>query len=304
MLARVAIALTLIWTAQAQAQEPDQQTLADIRQEIVVLVYEIQQLTRQLSTTQAPQGVDRSGTVFDRVSAIEDQLQRLTAAVEQMDRRIKRVVADGTNRISDLEFRLTELEGGDIGQLEPTPPLGESPEATAGLSGLAAPADGSGTSGELAGSLANVGESPSAIPETPDTGLADVAELAVAEKADFDAATAALEDGNFGRTIELLAGFNDSYPGSPLTPRVNLTRGLAYEGQGNNREAARAYLNSFVADNTGPTAPEALLRLGTTLGLLGQEQEACLTLDEVIGRFPLADEVDLARTEMTRLGCS
>jgi len=101
-----------------------EQTLADIRQELTVLNIEIQRLRRELSTTGAPGVPLASGSVLDRVVAAEAALKRLTERTEQMGSRIERIVADGTNRIGDLEFRLVELEGGDVGQLGETSTLG------------------------------------------------------------------------------------------------------------------------------------------------------------------------------------
>ena len=276
----VLLALTLLWPVAAQAQ--DDQTLADIRQELTVLYYDIQALKRELSTTGSPTGADQSGSVFDRVGTIEAQLQQLTARTEELDYRINRIVEDGTNRIGDLEFRLVELEGGDLAALGETTTLG----------GAAGQFDGDTT--------ASVGTAPE--PSTPDTPA--LADLAVGERADFEAAQEALNEGDYARTAALLAQFDQTYPGSPLAPQVSLIRGQALEGQGNVKDAARAYLDSFVADGTGPTAPPALVRLGAALGALGQVQQACLTLSEVPTRFPVAVEVAQAREEMARLNCN
>ena len=50
-------------------------------------------------------------------------------------------------------------------------------------------------------------------------------------------------------------------------------------------------------------APGALLRLGATLGALGQTQEACVTLGEVGTRFPTAPEAVEAAANMRNYGC-
>ncbi len=248
-----------------------QQTLADIRQELTVLNVEIQRLKRELSTTGAPVTNLADTDILDRIAAIEAELQRLTAETEALTHRIDRIVADGTNRIGDLEFRLVELEGGDVSQLGQTTTLGGDP--------LTAPASG------------------------PDSQAGTDTELAVGERADFEAAEQALADGDYQRAADLLAQFDETYPGSPLGPRAHLERGKALEGLGDMRNAARAYLESFKNDPTGDAAAEALYRLGAALGRLAQVSQACVTLGEVGVRFPDAPEAALSRQEMQSLEC-
>jgi len=269
----VVLALTILFAASPmRGDAQDAQTLADIRQELSVLYVEIQKLKREMSTTGAPSVATASGSVLERVEAIETELQRLTSRTEQLDHRVQRIVEDGTNRIGDLEFRLVELEGGDVSQLGETTTLGgpvPTPETT-----------------------------PDVDPTTPQT------ELAVGEQADYEAALKALNEGDYRAAADLLSAFNSSYPGSPLAAAANLARGQAMDGLGDTREAARAYLASFSADATGPVAPDALGELGAALGRLGQTQQACVTLGEVALRFPLSDAVDKARQEMAALGCT
>ena len=273
----VAVILALMLTlGPSRLVAQDDQTLADIRQELSVLYVEIQKLKRELSTTGAPK-VDVGGdTVLDRVAAIESELQRLTQQTEQLDYRLQQVVTDGTNRIGDLEFRLVELEGGDVSQLGETTTLGGTAASpTPAAAALAAPA-----------------------------APVDETELAVGEQADFDAALDALSSGNYADAAQRFAAFEQAYPGSPLAPLVSLSLGKAYDGLGNTKEAARAYLASFGADTSGPTAPEALTELGAALGRLGQTQQACVTLGEVELRFPQSEAVARSRTEMAALSCS
>ena len=266
----------LAWAVPAPAQQQDG-TLADIRQELTVLNVEVQRLKRELSTTGAP-AVDagQGGTTLERVNAIEDALQRLTARTEELEHRIERVVRDGTTRIGDLEFRLCELEPDcDIASLGEVPSLG----------------GGAGQSGNAA--------TPAPAPRDQ-----DAPEMAVGEQADFDAATAALEAGEHARAAELFAAFLDDYPNSPLAAGAYLGRGASLAAQGDRTGAARAYLEAFSIAPDGEQAPEALFRLGRSLGQLGKTEEACVTLAEVGARFPEDSEVvSRAQTERARLEC-
>ncbi|GAW33865.1 tol-pal system protein YbgF [Roseovarius sp. A-2] len=253
------------------------ETLADIRQELSVLFVELKKLRRELSTTGGASQLSGGGSTLDRVNAIEGEVQRLTAKTEELEFRIDRVVSDGTNRVGDLEFRLCELEPDcDIANLEPGSTLGGVEPVTTGGGAVAAPDEGSG----------------------------DGPQLAVGERDDFERARAALEAGDFAAAAEQFAAFRQAYPGSPLSGRAGLLRGEALDGAGRKSDAARAYLETFSAAPDGEDAPEALFRLGRSLGQLGQTDEACVTLGQVAARYPTAAAVEGAQAEMTRLGCS
>lgn len=255
------------------------QTLADIRQELTVLFVEIQELKRELSTTGGV-NVNLSGTgVLDRVDAMEAELRRLTAASEQLTNRVDRVVADGTNKIGDLEFRLCELEADcDIASLGDTPTLG-------------------------GGSLPPASSPTASVPAATIPSAGGV-ELAVSERADFERASQAFLEGDYESAVEQFQSFTDTYQGGPLTGEAHLLRGEALQKMGLTSSAARAYLESYSGTPDGPRAPVALLRLGQALDGLGQTQEACITLGEVTLRFPTSEASIEAQTARASMGCS
>jgi len=261
--------------AHAQA---DDETLADIRQQLSVLYVEVQKLKRELSTTGGVGEVAVGGSVIERTAAIESELQRLISKTEELEFRIDRIVQDGGNRLNDLEFRLCELESGcDIATLGQGTTLGGG----AFIDGSTGAATASDAASDAAG-----------------------AELAVGERADFDRAAAALAEGDHATAAELFARFQQTYPGSPLGAEAGLRRGEALEQAGEATAAARAYLDTFSTAPNGPEAPEALFRLGRALGRLGQTDEACVTLAEVGLRFPGGGPAQNAEAEMLALGCS
>lgn len=262
----VLLALAFAPGLPAAAQDRDA-TLADIRRDLGALGAEITGLRRELVETGAvsqPGG----GDMLERMDAIEAELMRLTGKAEEIEIRLNRVVADGTNRVGDLEFRLVELEGGDVSQLGQTPPLG----------GEAAPGAASG----------------------PDTGGP---QLAMGEQADFDRAREVLGQGDFRTAADLLAAYAETFPGGPLTGEAHFLRGEALEQMGETASAARAYLESFSGVPDGSRAPEALFRLGRSLAQLGQVPEACVTLAEVNARFPGSPAAGDAIATMGRLEC-
>ena len=291
MRALLIAALVLAMPAAAQGRS---QTLADIRQELTVLYVEMQRLKRELSTTGGAGG-NLSGTnALDRLNSMEAELSRLTSATEQLTNRVDSVVRDGTNRIGDLEFRLCELEANcDIGALGETSTLGGG--ALPATGGTIASID-TGTpasdapigSGDLAGTMVDT------------AGV----ELAFAEKEDFDRAKSSFDAGDYQSAADQLQRFTDTYQGGPLTGLAHLMRGEAFSKMGKTSSAARAYLESYSGTPNGPTAPTALLKLGVSLGGLGQTSEACITLGEVSTRFPSSDASIEAQAARASMGCS
>lgn len=254
-----------------------QETLADIRQELSVLYVEMQRLRGELNTTGAPLGSGGAGTMLDRMDAIEAELRRLTSATEELDLRVNRVVADATNRIGDLEFRLCELEADcDIGTLGETTTLGGGVTAPAALPPVSTGADDS----------------------------AEPISMAAAEQSDFDRAMALFEEEEFAAAAIQFEAYTETYPGGALSAEAHYWRGEAEAAQGAWNRAARAYLASFSGAPDAPRAPESLFRLGTSLQELGQTEEACLTLAEVENRYPSSSSVLDARGAMADFGCN
>lgn len=289
-----AFLIVALLAAMPAAAQDRAATLADIRQELTVLYVELQKLKRELSTTGGASSNLNATNTLDRVNQMEAELQRLTAATEQLTNRVDSIVADGTNKIGDLEFRLCELEAGcDIASLGDTPTLGGGalPAVTAPSAPAAqAPAPaygGSAIGGIAAGSVDTSGM-----------------ELAVAEREDFERARAAYEAGDYQSAADQLQRFTDTYQGGPLTGLAHLMRGEALQNQGMTSSAARAYLESYSGTPNGPTAPTALLKLGLALDGLGQSSEACITLGEVTLRFPSSEASIEAQAARAGMGCS
>jgi tol-pal system protein YbgF len=269
----LALAAALPVAAQDRAQ-----TLADIRQELSVLWVEIQNLKRELSTTGGPQTNLQGTSIPDRVNSIEAELTRLISRTEELSNRIDRIVADGTNRIGDLEFRLVELEGGDVSRLGETSTLG----------GGAAPA-------------VTAPAVPPAMPPVAGGGAGP--ELAMGEQMDFERAKGALDRGEFQQAATELLRFTETYPGSPLSGEAHFWRGEALTALGDQSGAARAYLDSFSGDPQGMMAADALLQLGLALDRLGQRQESCVMLGEVTVRFPASAASVEAQAARGSMGC-
>lgn len=258
-------------------------TLAEMRDELQALAGQLQALKSELvSGGQAAMQAAGGASALDRMNAMEAELAQLTAAQEQLQIRVEKVVADGTNRVGDLEFRICELEKGcDSANLPITAKLGGDAPASA-------PAPAAVDGGAAA---------PAADPAAPKV------EMAINEQSDFDAAKAKMDAGDFAGAAAAFTAYSQNYPGGPLSGEAQFLQGEALSKTGDTTGAAKAYLAAFTGAPEGPRAPASLLRLGAALGLLGQTQDACVTLGQVPARFPSAPEAGEAATTMQKLGC-
>ncbi|MCC5957294.1 MAG: tetratricopeptide repeat protein [Natronohydrobacter sp.] len=255
----------LIWAGTLVPAQAD--SVAEIRSELNALSAVVADLARELSSGAAASQPGFDGALIDRVEQIRTELARLTGRTEELEFRIRRVIDEASNRLGDLEFRLTELEGGDTSALTQRPLGGEAPRAPA----------------------------PSAAADGP--------ELAAGENVAFEGARSLAQAGDHDAAAQALQEFLDLYPGSPLGAEASLLLGEAHRARGAEPEAARAYLNLYLADPDGPSAPRALLALGDSLGRLGQREEACVMFDELRNRFGTSTEAQEAEAMRPALSC-
>lgn len=239
----VAIVLAYLSVAPVMAQQAE--TLEDVRQDITELSEILQALRGELlSTGNSGVSQDSVGTILQRLNMLEAELSAVLGRVETLQFRVIQITDDGTQRIGDLEFRLTELEGGDTTNMGTTPPLG--------------------------GDIAPIGEQ----------------ELATDEQHSFNQALAQYTEGNYQASVEMFGAFITTYPGGPLTSEAQYRKGLALAELQDWSSAARSYLDSFSGAPDGAFAADSLYELGVSLGALGQEEQACLTLNEIDVRYP------------------
>ena len=249
--------------------------LDELRYRLSIIDAELAEIRARLGAaaprTGGAAGFAPGGEVVVRLDRLEAELRRLTGRIEQLEFEQRRIAEEAARRFSDIEFRLTELEGGDPSALAPVPPLGSA----AGAAGAGA-------------------ATPAAIPEAT-----------LAERADLDRAIEDVRQGRFDIAEDRLRSFLTTYPGSPLEPEAYNWLGESQSLRGALAEAARSYLAGYKARGEQAMRARNLWRLGVVLGRLGQINEACLTLREVARQFPDAPEEvrSGAAAERRRLGC-
>lgn len=251
------------------------ETVADLRAQLSALNGQVQQLRDELVQRGAAGGLPTEpASALVRLDQLESELRRITDRVDVLTNDLDRIVREASNRVGDIEFRLTELEGGDPAVVQP------------------------GSAPLLGGGLTRPMPRPRA-----DADAGSGAQLAVSERADFEAAVAAAEAGDNAEAARRFAAFLDTYPGGPLADDARMRRADALAAAGEYQPAARAYLDAFSGNPESPRAPEALKGLGTSLADLGQTAEACLTFTEVELRYPGTAAAAEAISQRASLAC-
>ena len=261
---------------------PADPTLADMRATLDQLAADLQSLRAELRAGGAPAFKAAGGdSAIDRMNGIEVEIARLNAVTEKLGNRINRIVADGTNRLGDVEFRLCELtEDCDLGALTTAQPLGGLP-----LVGLEP---------EVAAAGGEVSRNADAAP-----GGAATAQ----ERAEFDRAAETLRSGDAAEAAEQFAAFAATHAGGPLAIEATWLRGTALAVAGDAGGAAEAWLAVFSSDPNGARSADALLGLGRLAADAGRTEQACNFLGEVAARFAGTPSAQDAETRRADLAC-
>lgn len=100
--------------------------------------------------------------------------------------------------------------------------------------------------------------------------------------------------------------FLGTHGNSSLAGNAYFWLGEAYYEQQRYREAASSYLTGYRQHKNGQRAADSMLKLGLSLGAIGEKGQACATLLAIPGEFPSAPAHIRRRIsrEQTKLGCS
>jgi len=116
------VVLAVMLAGAVQAQEP---TVEDIRADLSVLGQQLEELRAQLEVTgNTALSARDAASALVRIDEVNADLRAALGRVEALEIKVRQVIDDGTRRIGDIEFRLSELEGGDASLNPPTTPLG------------------------------------------------------------------------------------------------------------------------------------------------------------------------------------
>ncbi len=198
-----------------------------------------------------------------RMSNLETEMRRLTGQLEEVRHGIQSMLQRLDGLVRDVDFRLTEIERRQANG--PQPPA--SPDAAPGSDGATAEAkeDGASVQAPAAGP-------PSVLPEGTTAERYNYAYSKLLNVR-LDEAEAAFQEFLAEHADDALAGNAQYWLGETYYTQNKLT------------EAAQTFLTGLERYPNSNKAPDTMLKLGITLGKMGQNEEACATFLEMAKRF-------------------
>lgn len=250
---------------------------------------------------------DVAGRLQVRMSELERLVQELTGRVEESQFQTRQVSERLEQFIKDTDFRLNELAGnapmaaggattGGAGD-----PATASPVAApmAGAQQPAGAGTGQGVLGVMPGATSGGQPAPAAVtaPAAPPPGATP--------REQYDYAFGLLRKGDYAAAEQALSGFLRAHPQDYLAGNAQYWLGETHYVRGDLQKAAVAFLDGYRTYPKNSKAPDNLLKLGITMGRLGQTKEACAALGRMIGEYPQAADVlkRRASSERESLGC-
>ena len=235
----------------------------------------------------APVGSPASSPLVDlteRVGELERQLRTLTGQVEANQFKLKQLEDAQAKLRGDVEYRLTALEGGGAGAAAASAaPVTETPAKP--------PAKGA---------------KPDAAKPPADKPPANTAPKAATADAAWKAAYAEALSKDWPGTVSAMTAFIADWPKSTRIPQAQYWLGRANAEQGQNAEAARAYLEVYKTAPKSDRAPDSLIGLAGAMNALKKPKDACRVLgelDSVYGEKLTASQQSEAKALRTKAKC-
>jgi tol-pal system protein YbgF len=250
-------------------------------------------------------GDSETAALVVRVDRLESDLRRANGQIEELQNQNAKLEDRMRRFQQDVEYRL----GGGAAAAGapppgPTPDLG-APKPRKGGDAFDPGADPIGMAAPSPPLGAPIGKPPP--PASAPMDLASRAPLAPPKGADsgptvigsglpftdgprdqFNGAVAAYKEGQYADAEAQLKAFLAANPTHSRAADAIFYLGETYLQRSRPREAAEQYLRLSTDYGKSAKAPEGMMRLGQSLAMLGNNEQACATFAEVGKRYPTA----------------
>ena len=240
-----------------------------------------------------------------RIDRLEDELRRANGQIEELQNQNLRLEEQFKRFREDVEFRLSGAKPSGSVAAPPPVALSEPPPLVKPRKGDAFdPALDPNAPGapKVIGSTAPsaplgapleierptpLGGAPKPA-EAPPTIVTSGLDFTDRPKEQFNAAVEAYKAGQYADAEAQLKAFLSTNSTHRLAPDAIFFLGETYLQRSRPREAAEQYLKLSTDFSRSTRAPDGMMRLGQSLAMLGNSEQACATFAEVGKRYPTA----------------
>lgn len=116
----------------------------------------------------------------------------------------------------------------------------------------------------------------------------------------YEMAFSFIKSNNYDKAIKSFDAFIIDFPEHKLASNAYYWMGESYYAQKNFEKASIKFLKGYNGFPQGRKAPDNLLKLGMSLGQIGQKENACKTFSKLSSEFPNAPSAIKQRLELER----
>jgi len=296
------LGLAVAAPAQAQTVEDRLVRLEREMQNVERKIY-VNDLPPQASPYQgAPVQLAQAGNyaLEDRMNGLERQITNLTGQVEDLDIKIRQLTARLDKLTTDLEFRISQLEGGQAGgsprsatagAAPSQPPLGQPPQlpSTAPLTQQPPPQVGVLRPPPPGTDYRPSTPAPLTPPAQQQAPAGPPAGGSVEQQ--YEAAQQMLRAGQYAAAEQTLRDIVTKNPRHPFAASAQYWLGETYYVRQDYQNASVAFADGYKNYPKGNKAPDTLLKLGMSLSAMKKDQDACAVYDRLNKEYPTAPEI-------------
>jgi tol-pal system protein YbgF len=223
-----------------------------------------------------------------RLSDLEAEVRGLTGRIEELDFGVRRMNERLDKAMADMDFRMSELEGGKAGGAKKPAAAAKGGKATETKAHEDTKADGTAGAGGASGSGAEHPGGGTATKQ-PDVAMANPGPVTLpagSETDQYQFAMAFLRKGQYEQASSALAAFVAAHPKGQLASNAVYWLGESYYARGMFDQAAVRFAEGYQKYPDGAKGPDSLLKLGMSLGRLNKLAEACTSLAELKRKYP------------------
>lgn len=244
-----------------------------------------------------------------RFQSIEEQLRDLTGRIEQLTNQVSQVSSRLDKLVGDVDFRLNALEKNAAPAAAASAPANSPPAQSAPAPVNLGPAQVAPGQQRLVLTPGGPNPPPPAANTAAAAGAVQLPQGSPEAQYEFAYGVllqAQREQADFGRAEQALRAFVAANPQHRLAGNAQYWLGETYYVRRDYQNAAAAFAEGLQKYSKSDKAPDNLLKLGMSLGLLNRKNEACGALGEVDKRYPTATAQvkTTAQRERARLGCT